>query len=52
MVNNKYKTKYDLPVLFFTQLIGLALGIEPKALGLDTAIVSTERVLAGVGWRT
>jgi heterodisulfide reductase subunit B len=52
MVNNKYKTKYDLPVLFFTQLIGLALGIEPKALGLDTAIVSPERVLAGVGWRT
>lgn len=52
MVNNKYKTKYDLPVLFFTQLIGLALGIEPKALGLDTAIVSPEKVLAGVGRRT
>ena len=51
MVNSKYKTKYDLPVLFFTQLIGLALGIEPKALGLDTAIVSPQKILTSVGWR-
>jgi heterodisulfide reductase subunit B len=48
-VNRKYKTKYNLPVLFFTQLIGLALGIDPKALGLDTAIVSAQKMLASVG---
>lgn len=45
MVNSKFKTRYDLPVLFFTQLIGLALGVEPKALALDTAIVSPKRIL-------
>ncbi len=46
IVNRKFKTRYNLPVLFFTQLIGLALGIEPKALGLDKNIISVERVLA------
>ena len=46
MVNKKFKTKYNLPVLFFTQLIGLALGIEPKLLALDKNIISAERVLA------
>ena len=46
IVNSRFKTKYNLPVLFFTQLIGLALGIETKALGLDKNIISAERVLA------
>lgn len=46
MVNKKFKTKYNLPVLFFTQLIGLAIGIEPKVLALDKNIISAERVLA------
>jgi len=46
MVNRKFKTEYNLPILFFTQLIGLALGVEPKALALDKAIVSAETVLS------
>ncbi len=44
-VNSKFKTNYNLPVLFVTQLIGLALGIEAKSLGLNTNIVSPNRVL-------
>jgi len=39
-VNQVYKTNYKLPVLFFTQLIGLALGIDSKTLGLNKNIVS------------
>jgi len=27
--------KFDLPILYFTQLMGLAFGLEPEALGLD-----------------
>jgi len=46
MVNSKFKTKYNLPILFFTQLLGLALGVEPKALALDKSIVSAEALLA------
>ena len=29
-VNKRYGTDFDLPVLYFTQLIGLALGLEPR----------------------
>ncbi len=39
-VNSRFKTNFNLPVLFVTQLIGLALGIDAKSLGLNTNIVS------------
>ena len=44
-VNKKFKTNFNLPVLFFTQLIGVAFGIEGKALGLEKCIVSAEKIL-------
>ena len=44
-VNSKFKTNYQLPVFFVTQLIGLALDIDPTSLGLDTNIVSPGEVL-------
>jgi len=46
MVNGKFRTRYNLPVLFFTQLIGLALGVEPKVLALDKGAVSAKGILA------
>ncbi len=45
-VNSKFKTKYNLPVLFLTQLIGVALGIPADALALSRNVVSPMRVLA------
>lgn len=45
-VNNKFKTKFNLPVLFFTQLMGVAFGIDDRVLGLEKCIVPAERVLA------
>jgi heterodisulfide reductase subunit B len=42
----KYKESYDIPVLFFTQLLGLALGIPEKKLALKKGIVSSKKVLA------
>ena len=44
-VNARFKTHYNLPVLFITQLIGLALGIDAKSIGLNTNIVSPAVVL-------
>ncbi len=44
-VNSEFKTKFNLPILFIWQLIGLALGIETKFLGLNTNIVSLSPVL-------
>lgn len=45
-VNSKFKTSYKLPVLFFTQLMGIAFGLKEKDLGLKTSIVPVEKVLA------
>jgi heterodisulfide reductase subunit B len=44
-VNKKFRTNYKLPVLFFTQLMGLAFGIDEKTLGFGTNIVSPKEVL-------
>jgi len=44
-VNSKFKTNYKLPVLFLTQLIGVALSIKPDALGLKRNIVSPMKIL-------
>jgi heterodisulfide reductase subunit B2 len=50
-VNRKYKTDYHLPVLFFTQLMGLAFGLPEKELGLKMSIVPAEKALAKIGNR-
>jgi len=39
-IEKKYKKKFNIPILYFTQLVGLSLGIEPKRLGLDKHIVN------------
>ena len=38
-VNSLFGTKFDIPVIYFTQLIGLAMGKKPKELGLDRLAV-------------
>ena len=45
-VNKKFKSSFDIPILFFTQLIGIALGISYEELGLEKCIVPADRVLA------
>ena len=40
--------KLDLPILYFTQLMGLAFGIAPEVLGLERHIVPTDRAVAMV----
>jgi heterodisulfide reductase subunit B len=48
-VNRHYKTKYQIPVLYFTQLIGLAIGMEPHTVGIGREFVSARRALAKIG---
>jgi heterodisulfide reductase subunit B len=38
-VNRLFGTKFDIPVIYFTQLIGLAMGKNPKELGLGRLAV-------------
>ncbi|NQT46184.1 MAG: CoB--CoM heterodisulfide reductase iron-sulfur subunit B family protein [Candidatus Omnitrophica bacterium] len=44
-INRKLKKKFDMPILYFTQLVGLALGIEPKKLGFDKHIINPAKLL-------
>jgi heterodisulfide reductase subunit B len=46
MVNRKYKKNYHLPVLFFTQLMGIAFGLKEEELGLKNSIVPAKKALA------
>jgi heterodisulfide reductase subunit B len=38
-----------MPVVFFTQLIGLAFGLEPKELGFGLELVSAKKALEKIG---
>lgn len=50
LVNRQFKTSYDLPVLFFTQLMGLAFGLGHRALGLEKSVVSPKKLLTQEWW--
>lgn len=48
-MNQFFKTSYHMPILFFTQLMGLAFGIEPKELGFGLELVSARNLLEAIG---
>ncbi|MBI5779344.1 MAG: CoB--CoM heterodisulfide reductase iron-sulfur subunit B family protein [Planctomycetes bacterium] len=43
-IEKKYNVSYNMPIIYLPQLIGLAMGIEPKELGLNMHFVPTEGV--------
>lgn len=45
-IETKYGLTYNMPVIYLPQLIGLAMGIEPKELGLNLHFVSTDSITA------
>lgn len=44
-INKKYGKDFHLPVFYFTQLLGLTLGIDGQMLGLQRSLVSGESLL-------
>lgn len=48
-MNKHFKTYYHMPVLYFTQLIGLAFGYGAEALGLGKEFVDARDALAKIG---
>jgi len=48
-MNRHFGSHYHMPILFFTQLIGLAFGSPPEALGIGTEIVSARAALGRIG---
>ena len=45
------KRKLDMPILHLSQVLGLAMGLEPEALGLNRHVVSTKSLLRKAGVR-
>jgi heterodisulfide reductase subunit B len=48
-IEEEYKTRYRLPILYITQLMGLAFGAQPKELGIQKLITSPQEVLGSIG---
>jgi heterodisulfide reductase subunit B len=45
-VNREYGTEFSVPILYFTQIMGLAMGMRPKEAGLGRELVRPTAVLA------
>jgi heterodisulfide reductase subunit B2 len=50
--NQYFHTNYHMPVIFFTQLMGLAFGMEPEAMGFGTELVDAHAALSHIGMET
>jgi heterodisulfide reductase subunit B len=48
-IESVYKTDYNLPVFYLTQLVGLSVGLGSDQLGLDAMIVSPMPLLKEKG---
>jgi heterodisulfide reductase subunit B len=50
--NQFFGTHYHMPIVFFTQLMGLAFGKEPKEVGFGMELVSASKALTRIGVET
>lgn len=48
-MNRHFGTDYQMPIIFFTQLMGLAFGLDAKALGFGREFVSAKAMLNHIG---
>jgi heterodisulfide reductase subunit B len=48
-MNHHFREDHHMPILFFTQLMGLAYGLPPKKLGFGREIISARPALAHIG---
>lgn len=48
MAAKRNQTTYNIPIVYISQLVGIAQGIKPRALGLDKHVVSGEKLLANL----
>ena len=48
-MNRFFRTDYHMPILFFTQVMGLAFGIDAKELGFGLELVSARNILDALG---
>jgi heterodisulfide reductase subunit B len=46
-VNREFGTNFSIPVVYFTQLMGMALGVEPKRIGVSASMLSLAQSTVG-----
>jgi heterodisulfide reductase subunit B2 len=47
-VNQEFGTHFSIPVVYFTQLVGLAMGIPPKKLGFGKEFLSPKKAIEAI----
>ncbi len=47
-IEEKYETRFGIPVFYFTQLMGLAFGISADRLGIQRHFVGADELLSGI----
>jgi heterodisulfide reductase subunit B len=47
-IEKAFNEKFGIPVLHYTQLLGLAMGFQPKELGFDELRVKPTEVLSNI----
>ena len=48
-IEERYNTRYRIPILYITQLMGLAFGARPGELGIEKLITSPQELLGSIG---
>jgi heterodisulfide reductase subunit B len=48
-MNQHFNTSYHVPVLYFTQMMGLAFGLQADKLGIGSELVNARQALAKIG---
>jgi len=48
-IEAEFNATYNLPVLYLTQVLGLAMGFDTKELGLNMNVVKTKELVARIG---
>ena len=47
-IRGKFKEDYNMPIMHYSELLAVALGIEPSELALETHKIKTDKILAKV----
>jgi heterodisulfide reductase subunit B len=45
-INHRFGTKFNIPIVYFSHLVGVALGISPKSMGIDSFIIPPTKLTA------
>lgn len=51
-MNRHFRTNYNMPIVFFTQLMGIAFGMDAKELGFGMELVSAKKAMMKIGVET